>query len=56
MKAKKQPRDGKVKWKNSRFIFLTHNFEESMEKQLNSSEIFSKDFRHCRFFKGSNET
>ena len=51
-KAKKQPRDGKVKWKNSRFIFLT-NFEESMEKQLNSSEIFSKDFRQSSNLKSS---
>ena len=26
---------------------------ESMENQLNSSGIFSKDFRHCRFFRKS---
>ena len=43
--------DGKVKMKNSRCLLLTKNCWESMEIQLNSSGIFSKDFRHCRYFR-----
>ena len=31
--------------------FFTKNCWESMEKQLNSSGIFSQDFCHCRFFR-----
>ena len=46
-----QLQDEKVKWKNSRCIFLTEKYLETMEKVLNSSGIFSQDFRHCRFFK-----
>ena len=48
MKAKMQFSDWKVKWKNSKCPSC-----ESMEKQLNSSGIFSQDFRRCRFFKRS---
>ena len=53
MKTKMQVKDGKVKWKNSKCPLLTKNCWESMENQLNSSGIFSKDFRHCRFFRKS---
>ena len=40
----------KVKWKNS-FSLLTKNCWESMDKQVNSSGIFSQDFGYCRFSK-----
>ena len=40
-----------IKWKISKCRFLTKNLWESMEKQLNSSDIISQDFHHCRFFK-----
>ena len=48
MEAKVQLKDGKVKWKNSKCLFLTKNCWESKERQLNSSGVFSQDFRHCR--------
>ena len=41
-------------WKNSRCILLTKNYQDSVEKQLKSSGIFSQDFRHCWFFKRFN--
>ena len=53
MEAKMQLQDGKIKWKDSKCPLLTKNCWESMKKQLNSSGIFSQDFRHCRFFKRS---
>ena len=48
-----QLQDGKVKCKNSKCPFLVENCWESMEKQLNSTGIFSQDSRHCRFFRKS---
>ena len=42
-----------IKWKISKCRLLTKNCWESMEKQLNSSGIFSLDFHHCRFFESS---
>ena len=53
MIAKVQLKDGKVKWENSKCLLLMKNCLESMEKQLNSSGIFSEDLRHRRFFKKS---
>ena len=53
MEAMVQLKDGKVKCKNSKCPFLIENCWEPMEKQLNSSVIFSQDFRHCRFFRRS---
>ena len=51
MTAKIQQQDGKVKWVNSKCAFLTKNCRESMENHLNSSGIFSQDFRPCRFLR-----
>ena len=53
MEAKVQLQDGKVKWKNSKCPLLTKNWQESVENQLNWSDIFSQDRRHCRFFRKS---
>ena len=46
----------KVKWKDSRCILLTKKQWESTKKQLNSSGIFSQDFRHGLLFKRSKKT
>ena len=51
MEAKMQSHDGKVKWKNSQCPLLTKSCWESMAKPLNSSGIFSLDFRHCTYFR-----
>ena len=48
-----QVQDGKVKRKNSKCPFLTKNCWETMQNQLNSSGMFSKDSRRCRFFRKS---
>ena len=41
MKEQKQQQNEKVVWKNSRCIFLAKNYEESMEKQMNSTGTLS---------------
>ena len=46
-------RCGKVKWKSSKCPLLTKNYWVSMENQLNSSGIFSQDWRRWRFFRKS---
>ena len=51
MTAKMQVQDEKVKWKNSKCLFLRKNCWESRENPLDSSGIFSQDFRHRRFFR-----
>ena len=51
-----QKGDGKAKLKISRCIHHLKMLWESMEKQLNSSGIFSRDFRQCLFFKRSRKS
>ena len=44
MSAKIQVQDGKVKWNNSKCLFLTKNCWESMEEHLNPSGFFPRIF------------
>ena len=53
LQEQKRRQDGQVRWKNLRCTKQLKNFLESMEKQLNSSFIFSQDSQHCKFFSRS---
>ena len=46
----KRTEDGKPEWQTFNCPLLSKNHSESMENQLSSSGIFSKDVHHCRFF------
>ena len=56
LQEQKRRQDGQVRWKNLRCTKQWNNFLESMEKQLNSSVIFSQDSQHCKFFSRSRTT